>query len=92
MGISQVMLDVTTTSPSGFGAPMAEFVRAEIRRVGAPATEIEAALAFVAASSPRDIRAYQRLSPRMRRLVDLVGVVGREISPSTSELGCPADA
>ena len=53
-----------------------EFLRQEILRVGAPAAELKSALAFVGSEAGFDPRAYDALSPRMRRLVDLMAVAG----------------
>jgi hypothetical protein len=61
----------------------------EIHRVGAPTFELQSALAFVESEAAFDARAYEALSPRMRRLVDLLRVAGED---AVATLSAPAPA
>jgi hypothetical protein len=55
-----------------------DFLRREIFRVGATESEVASALAFMTQEAPRAPRAYDRLSPRLRRLVDLLAVADHD--------------
>lgn len=71
--------------------PPNDFVRSEILRVGAPLAEIRSAMALVGNGAALDPQAYDALSPRMRRLVDLLAVAGNKVAASiceTSEAAC----
>jgi hypothetical protein len=73
------MLFVSSSDTIEAADPSANLVMKEIQRLGAPADEVRAAFAFVAKAAI-DPRAYDALSPRMRRLVDLAGVADVPLS------------
>ena len=57
-----------------------DFLKKEIRRVGAPLGEIRVAFSLAANATLQDPRAYEALTPRMRRLIDLAIVAGDSLS------------
>lgn len=73
-----------TSRPQSSGLT-ADFLEREITRVGASHAELRTALDFVIGDPDPDPRAYEALSPRMRRLVDLVAVGGHGLSQKLYE-------
>ena len=56
-----------------------DFLKSEILRVRASRAEVRSALAFVQNEASLDPWAYEALSPRIRRLVDLIAVADRTL-------------
>lgn len=82
---------VLNASKTSLIGPTTDFVKGEILRVGAPLAEIRSAMALVGSGAALDPHAYDALSPRMRRLVDLLAVAGHKVAASiceTSETAC----
>lgn len=79
------MLNVSPFDLVPLVGPTADFIKNEILRVGAPLAELKLAIAFVGADTSFDPRAYEALTPRLRRLVDLVGVAGTKLAASICE-------
>lgn len=74
-------LSVTTASERSCPKDIsvsADFLEQEIWRSGASLTELQTAITFV--KEGLDPRAYEDLTPRMRRLVDLVTVAGHALA------------
>lgn len=63
-----------------FVGPSWHLLREEILRVGATVAEIKAAESIARGPTGLDPAAYERLNPRMRRLVDLLAVAGGGLS------------
>lgn len=78
------MTDFAASASSDFVGPIADLATWELVRAASSAQELREALIFVASEASRDARAYEALPQRMRRLVDLVTVVG----PDTSRAVC----
>ena len=68
------MVTISAADVAVLVGPTSEFVTSEILRVGAPREELRLAVAFVASEAGRNQKAYETMSPRMQRLVDLVTV------------------
>ena len=63
-----------TQNASGLAGPVSELLVNEIARIGASPAEMRTAAAFLAGDG--GLHAYAALSPRLRRLVDLLTVAG----------------
>lgn len=73
-------LDPQSAEDPRFVGPSWHLLKDEILRVGATVAEIKAAESIARCPNGLDPAAYDRLNPRMRRLVDLLTVAGNGLS------------